>query len=99
LSNCCASHNSEVLQEVPRGKQAAESTRKPQGADVREIHPRTAFPSMPDGFNFKKFKCMCDIVMYNKKYVFGLCPCFWERAPKTLGISKVMRGIKVSFVM
>lgn len=29
----------------------------------------------------------CDTVVYNKKYVFGLCPHSWHRAAKTLGIS------------
>ena len=29
---------------------------------------------------------ICDIVIYNKKYIFGLCPRFWHRVPKTLGI-------------
>lgn len=28
-----------------------------------------------------------DTVVYNKKYLFGLYSCFWQRAPKTLGIS------------
>ena len=40
----------------------------------------------------------CDMVIYNK-YILGLCPCFWHRAPKTLGISEVMGVIKLSFVM
>ena len=30
----------------------------------------------------------CDIVIYNKKYVFGLSTSFQNRAPKTLGISQ-----------
>ena len=29
----------------------------------------------------------CDIVISNEKYVFGVCPYFWHRAPKTLEIS------------
>ena len=29
----------------------------------------------------------CDTVIYNEKYVFDLCPYFWSRAPKILGIS------------
>lgn len=33
----------------------------------------------------------CDIVIYNRKYTFGLCPL---TAPKTLRISEVMRVIK-----
>lgn len=24
----------------------------------------------------------CDVVVYSKKYIFGLYPCFWHRAPK-----------------
>ena len=28
-----------------------------------------------------------DTVIYNKKYIFGLRPHSWHRAPKTLGIS------------
>ena len=32
-----------------------------------------------------KFFGRCAIVIYNKKYTFGLC--FWHRAPKTLGYS------------
>lgn len=40
----------------------------------------------------------CDIVIYTKKYVFGLFPHFWYSTPKTLGISQVVRAIKVSFV-
>ena len=31
---------------------------------------------------------ICDIMVYNKKYIFGLHPIFfWHRAPKTLRIS------------
>lgn len=47
---------------------------------------------------------ICDIVIYmkkhiyTKKYVFGLCPSSWLRAPETLGTSWVIRVIKVSFV-
>lgn len=44
-------------------------------------------------------KGVCDIVTYNKEYIFGLHPSFWHRVPETLGISYVMRAIKVSFVM
>lgn len=29
----------------------------------------------------------CDIVICNKKSVFGLCPPFWYMAPQILGIS------------
>lgn len=28
-----------------------------------------------------------DVVLYNKKYVFGLQPPSWHRSPKTFGIS------------
>ena len=42
---------------------------------------------------------LCDTVIYNKKYVFDLCPYFWHGAPKILGISQVMRTIKYSLVM
>lgn len=38
-------------------------------------------------------------VIYKKKYVFGLCPHFWHRDPKSLGISLVIRAINISFVM
>lgn len=38
-------------------------------------------------------------MVYNKKYIFGLLPCIWHRAPETLGILCVMRALKVSFVM
>lgn len=41
----------------------------------------------------------CDTVTYNKKYIFGLCPHSWPRAPKTFGISEVMREIKVPFML
>ena len=37
-----------------------------------------------------------DIVIFNK-YTFGLHPHFWHRAPKTLGISKVKRVIRVFY--
>ena len=30
----------------------------------------------------------CDIVIYNKKHTFDLCPLSWHRAPKTFGISR-----------
>lgn len=30
---------------------------------------------------------MCDIVSYNKKYIFSLPSCFWLTVPKTLGIA------------
>lgn len=38
-------------------------------------------------------------MIYNRKYVFGLHPHFWQRAPKTVGTSYVMNIVKVSFVM
>ena len=40
----------------------------------------------------------CDIVICNKKYIFGLRPFFWRSALKTIGISEVMGMIKVSSV-
>lgn len=41
-----------------------------------------------------------DIVIDNKKYIFGLGPHSWHGAPpKTLGISYVMTPMKVSLVM
>lgn len=30
---------------------------------------------------------------------FGLYPCFWQRAPKTLRISHMIKEIKLSFVI
>ena len=27
----------------------------------------------------------CDIMIYNKEYIFGLCHRFWPKVPKTLG--------------
>lgn len=44
-------------------------------------------------------KGVCDAVTFKKEYIFGLHPSSWHRAPKTLGISYVMRAIKVSFLM
>lgn len=38
-----------------------------------------------------------DIMIYNKKYTFGLCPVSGHRDPKTLGISTWMRAVKVFF--
>ena len=38
----------------------------------------------------------CDIVVFNKKYIFGLHSCSWHRAPKIFGISYLVRAIKVS---
>ena len=37
-------------------------------------------------------------MMHNKKYIFGLRPYFWHRAPKALGISND-KSDRVSFVM
>lgn len=37
---------------------------------------------------------ICDTVISNKNHIFDLCPCFWHRAPKTLGISYKMRERK-----
>ena len=31
---------------------------------------------------------LCDIAIYNRKYIFGLCPCSWLRALKTLVFPK-----------
>lgn len=41
----------------------------------------------------------CDIRIYNVKYICGLRPCFWTRIPKTLGISYMLKMVKVSVVM
>lgn len=30
---------------------------------------------------------VCDVVIYNREYIFGLHPCSWNRAPKTIEIS------------
>lgn len=35
------------------------------------------------------------VMIYSKKYMFGLCSHFWHRALKTLGISQIVRVIKV----
>lgn len=40
----------------------------------------------------------CKSVIYKKEYIFGLPPHFWQGGTKTLGIAKVMRGTKVSYV-
>ena len=42
----------------------------------------------------------CDLVICinKKKYMFGLCPRSWHKAPKTLGITEVGRAVKVSLV-
>ena len=42
--------------------------------------------------------CDCEVVIYSKKYISGLCPRVWHRAPEALGISKMKREIKVPFV-
>ena len=39
----------------------------------------------------------CDIVVHSKECIFSL-PCFWHKAPKTLGISEI-KVIKGSFVI
>ena len=36
---------------------------------------------------------------YKKKFTSGLCPHFWHRAPKTLGISYMMRAMKRSIML
>lgn len=38
----------------------------------------------------------CDVALYNEKCVFGLCSHSWHRAPKTHGVSEVIRATKVS---
>lgn len=35
-------------------------------------------------------------MLYEKKYLFALCLWFWHRTSKSLGISYVLRAIKVS---
>lgn len=42
--------------------------------------------------------CGCDMI-YSKKCTFSLHPLSWHRSPKILGISQVMRTLKLSFVM
>lgn len=37
----------------------------------------------------------CDIMVYNKKYVFGLYLCSWPRPPQIVAISKVEKVIKM----
>ena len=39
------------------------------------------------------------ILIYNKQRTVDLCPFPWHRSPKTLGISSVLRKLKMSFVM
>ena len=41
----------------------------------------------------------CEIVIYNKKCIFGRRPHSWHRAPKTLVIFYVKRETKVSFAI
>lgn len=38
-------------------------------------------------------------VIYTENIIFGLCPHFWHRTPRILGISYVMRAINISLVM
>lgn len=40
-----------------------------------------------------------NVMIYNKKCIFGLYTHFWHRAPKALRISSVIRAAKVSLVM
>lgn len=40
----------------------------------------------------------CDGVIYIKKHLLGLQPCYWHRAPKTISISYASRVIEVSFL-
>ena len=35
-----------------------------------------------------------DALIDSKKYTFGLCSCFCHRAPKTLGISRLIKVVK-----
>ena len=39
-------------------------------------------------------KPICETVIYNK-YISDLCPCCWGRAPKTFGMSYVVRALEV----
>ena len=41
----------------------------------------------------------CEIVIYNKKYIFACRLHSWHRAPKTLGIFYMKREIKVSLAI
>lgn len=41
----------------------------------------------------------CDTMIYNKKDIFGLHPCSWQRAPTALGISWSERRTRASFAM
>ena len=41
---------------------------------------------------------MDDVIIYSKTQIFGLGPCFRHKALNTLGISLVLRMIKLSFV-
>ena len=38
-------------------------------------------------------------VIYSKKCIFDFCSYSWHRAPKTLGISEMIRAMKVSFII
>lgn len=42
--------------------------------------------------------CDCEVVIYSEKYISGVCPRVWHRAPEGLRISEMMREIKVPFV-
>ena len=46
-------------------------------------------PKFPSSLNItlSDLFVTCDIVIYNKKYMFDLHPCLWHRALKTVGIS------------
>ena len=39
----------------------------------------------------------CDIMIYNKKYLFAFHICLWRRVPKTFEISWILRAIKHYF--
>lgn len=47
--------------------------------------------------SFKRKRAHCDIVIYTKNYILCLCSSF--RATTTLGISEVVREMKVDFVI
>lgn len=36
---------------------------------------------------YKTARPTYDMVIYNKNYIVGLCPHFWYRVPKIIGIS------------
>ena len=40
----------------------------------------------------------CDILFYNKKYIFHVCLHFWPSVPEALGISQSIRAMGISFL-